>query len=199
MVPVLLIYVIAGGKDRDRRLYKQALLGIVALLGGWIVWIGVVDWQSGHLGTYWSLRIDAQHNVAGSVPAFFDQLVRSFLYTNNLRDKIRYSTALTIPIVNLCVLGLVPFTRERHRYALVAGTLTMLFITLYLGNPNKIIVYTTTLPGHFVSHLLFVRRLLNPSGFSTPFFRLGLAICYSVYCLAMLVIYTIGTPLGWYY
>ncbi len=199
MVPILGVYAFSAWRNGEVRLRYQAIIGMTTILATWLGWMFVVDWQSGRLGTYWDLRIAFRQYVAGDAPAYFRQLVYAWLYSMDVRDLIRYSSALLIPIANLWVLALVPLVRERDRYAMAAGTFTMLAMTLILGNPNKIIVYTTTLPAHFAAHLLFIRWLSTPTEFRNTGVRWLLIGGYSLYCGAMLVVYVLGTPLGWYY
>ncbi len=75
----------------------------------------------------------------------------------------------------------------------------MLAIAVYMGNPNKIIVYATTLPGYFIAHILFIDKLLTKASFSNSFYHFAVGAVYVIYCIAMLVVYILGTPLGWYY
>jgi len=199
MVPVLLTYLVSGCLEKDTRLWRQALTGIAALLVTWVLWIVVVDLQAGRVGTYWNLRMSSRQYVAGDAWSFFDQLARSFLYDNDIRERIRYSTALIIPIANLWIIGFIPLSHERHRYAMAAGNLAMLAIALYLGNPNKIIVYTTTLPGHFVAHITLVKQLTKKAFLPSHLFRFVIVAVYAAYCAGMLAVYVLGTPLGWYY
>ena len=63
----------------------------------------------------------------------------------------------------------------------------MLGIALFMGNPNKIIVYTTTLPGNFVMHILLIDRLITKGSFSNAYLRFGIGAVYATYCTAMLI------------
>lgn len=199
MIPVILVYFASGMLEHNTKLWLQALIGVVALLTVWILWIGFVGWKTGSFSTYWNIRMLTSQNTAQDARGFFDHLVRSFLDSNNFRDRIRYSVALIIPIANLWIIGLIPLHRERDRYAMAAGNLAMLVIALYMGNPNKIIVYETTLPGYFVAHILFVEKLLTKASFSNTFVHFIIGAVFATYCAAMLVVYILGTPLGWYY
>ncbi len=200
MVPLLLVYFGAGLCERNPRLWIQALIGIVGLLGAWLIWILIVDWHTGYSGAYWEARDSFRAIIAAGDPvSFFERLASAFLHEGDLRDQIRYSTALLIPLVNFFVLGIVPLSQERHRYAMAAGNLAMLGITIFLGNPNKVLVYTTTLPGYFVSHLLILRSLMTDAVFPTLISRVGIAISYGLYCIAMVVVFALGTPLMWYH
>lgn len=199
MVPVLLVYLAEGLLRQDNKLSRHAFLGATSILFGWVIWIIIVDWNSGNLGAYWNARTTFNQYIAGNFGNFFVELVRSFLRLGAIRDQIRYSTALLIPLVNIWVAGIVPLSRESHRYALAAGNLAMLVIALLEGNPNKIIVYTTTLPGHFPLYILVFQQLLVSSGFTKRRYKIATAVLLATYCLAMLLVYIIGTPLGWYY
>jgi hypothetical protein len=107
-------------------------------------------------------------------------------------------SALVIPIVNFLVIGIVPVEKEGHRYALAAGNLAMFAISLYLGNPNKIIVYATTLPGHFSTHMLMIELIIsNVSKRNKKYIVIGVA--YLLYCVAAFIIFVIGTPIRWYH
>lgn len=199
MVAVLGVYLLVALWERDKQILTQTILGILALVLCWIAWITFVDWKVGETGTYWQLRLLTKEYASGNPFGFMDRLARSFLYGHDARERIRYSTALIVPIVTLWTLVLTPFSKERHRYALAAGNLAMLGMALAFGNPNKIIVYTTTLPGYFVAHLALVQRLSNEAKGFNRLLRIAGIVAYSMYVVAMLVIYVLGTPLGWYY
>jgi hypothetical protein len=195
----MVVYLVSGLLKRDTKLWNHAFIGIVALLLTWIIWIGIVDWFAGQAGSYWNTRLLARQYVAGNPWGFFRQLAISFLYSSNIREQIRYSIALIIPLINLWIIGFIPLSHERHRYAIAAGNLAMIAIALNYGNPNKIIVYTTTLPSHFAVHILFMKELLVKIYTSNHKSYILLSVLYFFYCINMLVVYILGTPLGWYY
>ena len=199
MVAILGVYLLIALWEHDTEVATQSLIGILTLVLCWVAWIEFVDSRAGQAGTYWQLRLLTKEYVAGDPMAFMDRLARAFLYGPDTRDRIRYSTALIIPIVNLWILILIPFSQERHRYALAAGNMAMLGMALAFGNPNKIIVYTTTLPGYFVAHLALVQRLTDKAEGSDRLLRVAGTAFYFMYCAAMLVVYVLGTPLGWYF
>jgi hypothetical protein len=184
---------------RDTTLWRQAFVGIVALLLTWIIWMGIVDWLTGQAGTYWNTRLLTRQYAAGDPWGFFRELAVSFLYGSDMREQIRYSTALIIPILNLWIIGFIPLSHESHRYAMAAGNLAMIAIALTYGNPNKIIVYTITLPSHFAVHILFVKELVVKISASNHKGYILIGVLYALYCINMLVVYILGTPLGWYY
>ena len=200
MVPILLVYFMSGMSSRNDKLWKHSLLGIAAILAAWMVWIWIVDLETGYKGAYWEARESFKPFIAAGDPwTFFQQAISSFVDTPDTRNQIRFSTALLIPIVNLLIIGLIPLRGEQDRYAMAAGNLAMLAITLYLGNPNKIIVYTTTLPGHFVAHLLFLEWLKSGLAAQSLPICFVLRVSYMLYCGIMLLVYIFGTPLAWYH
>lgn len=200
LVPILLVYFVSGWSKQDVKLWKHALLGISTLLCTWLIWTWIVDWQTGYPGAYWEARESFRPYIAaGDALGFFEQWVSSFVERGDLRNQIRYTSAMIIPVVNFIILGVLSFSSAHHRYAMAAGNLAMLAITLYLGNPNKILVYTTTLPAHFVTHILFVMWLLNKHGSQSRLLRAVAGILYLVYCGGMLLVYAFGTPLRWYH
>jgi len=180
-------------------LWKHAILGVVVLVLTWVLWMGLVDWRAGRGGAYWSVRMSSRQYVAGDAWSFFEQLARSFLYGSDIRERIRYSTALIIPIASLWLIGCVRLSDESHRYAMAAGNLAMLVVALYMGNPNKIIVYATTLPSHFATHILVLKRLGKSVSLTDHPLSLGPAAVYGAYCACMILVYVLGTPLAWYY
>ena len=199
MVPILLVYFIDGIEKRKAQLWKQALIGIITLLLTWLLWAWWVDWQTGYVGIYWKMRLLARYYLgAGDIGAFFKQFIGAF-YEGDLRNMIRYSTSLIIPLANLIIIGLIPLSDESHRYAMAAGNLAMLAITLYLANPNKVIVYTTTLPGYFTAHLILLDSAITTAPAFTKLSRLGVVTLYGFYCLAMILVFVLGTPSRWYH
>jgi len=199
MIPVLSVYMFSGFLKADTRLWHQTFIGIGAMLIGWLAWIMFVDLQTGEVGSYWQARMLFSKYVAGSPTRFFIELVNSFIYTGDIRDQIRYSTALLIPIMNIWLIGKISFSDETHRYALAGGILALLVVALLQGNPNKIIVYVTTLPGYFSIYLVMSQYCLNKEWLSSSINKLVIAPIYILFCIGMLFIYILGTPLGWYY
>jgi hypothetical protein len=200
MVSVLFIYFVSAVAMRDAKLWKQSLLGMLVLLVGWLLWIWIIDWQTGYAGAYWEARQSFRPYFGpADFRGFFEQWFSSFFVDIDLRNQIRFSTAVLIPIVNLIVIGLVPLAEEHHRYALAAGNLSMLAISLLLGNPNKILLYSTTLPGYFVTHLALLVWLDNRPQQRDLLNRATLRALYLIYCVSMQIVFIIGTPLGWYY
>ena len=199
MVPFLAVYLIVGLVNKDKKIVTQSFSGILGVLAGWLLWIIVVDFQTGHYGSYWEARKLAGTYVAGNPVNFLIQLVSSFVYTGDIRDQIRYSTAVAIPLANIWLINRLEFSKEVHRYALTAGILTMMFIAIMNGNPNKIIVYTVTLPGYFSTYLMLVCSVKNKEWLHDPVNKYIIVPVFVIYCLFMLFVYVWGTPLGWYY
>lgn len=96
MIPVLMVYAVAGYKEKNRQLLLNTVLGIVSITITWLAWIVFVDWQSNSWGAYWEARKMFAKYVAGDPSSYFLELARSFAYGSDLRDKIRYSTGLII-------------------------------------------------------------------------------------------------------
>jgi hypothetical protein len=199
MVPILLVYIVTGLHRKDRRLWKHALIGTVALLGTWFLWTSFVDWKAGNTGVYWKMRLLSKYYLGeGGATTIFDQLALAF-FEHDVRNMIRYSTALLIPLVSLLVIGYIPLADQIHRYAMAAGNLTMLAITLFLVNPNKIIVYTSTLPGHFPAHILLCAVVVGILGKVRRTQRIVIGVLYALYCIGILGVFVYGTPMRWYH
>lgn len=203
LVPMLLTYIIWGLHSRSSKVWKTGIAGIIGIIIGWIGWILIVGANTGDIGTYWNLREYSREFVAGDFVKFFVTLIEKFLYSNDLRDQLRYSTALIIPIVSLILLLKIRCIAEVHRIAVAAGYLSVLAVSLYMGNPNKIIVYVTTLPGHFLTYIAAVvatmtSTIVKPSA-RNYFAQTMYLTMLMLYCIALIVFYILGTALGWYY
>jgi hypothetical protein len=199
MVPVLLVYLAWAVRCGDKDLRRHSTIGITAILATWFLWMGIVGWQTGQLDAYWASRELSRSYAPGNAWAFFQEMLSAFIYTGDIREMVRFTTALVIPVVNMVILGLAPFRRERDRYAMAVGNLAMLVIGLYMGNPNKIIVYSTTLPGHFAAHMMLIQSLATQLRVRPGVGSLSALALYGLYCAALLVVYVLGTPLAWYY
>lgn len=198
MLPVLLVYLLYAIRERDKPIIVRSTLGFASILLVWGGWILFVDWSTGVPGSYWSARDLASQYASGNISGFFEDLAKAFLYTHNLRDQLRYSSALIIPTVNLWLVALVPRLGLRERYAFAGANLLMFGLALLSGNPNKIVVYTATIPFHFIIHMLLLQSLLK--NFSRNWVKQTLiALPYLTYCMLVTIFYGIGTGLGWYY
>ena len=201
MVPLLAVYLIVGLHERNNKLISQSLLGIVFILGTWLAWIWVVDWKTGGTDIYWAAREQESIylGIGGNIFYFFGSLAQSFLTPNSPRDEIRYGMALAIPLANYLFIGLAPTPKNEHRFAAAAGNTAMLAIELLMGNPNKILVYTTTLPTYFPVHLILIGDIFNNFSHSKCLKSIVIGIAYLAYCFLMVIIYVLGTPLRWYH
>ena len=180
-------------------MFYHSALGILLILITWLGWVLFVGWKTGNIWSYWDARKIARNFVAGDSFSFFIELINSFLYSRNLRDQIRYSSALLIPIFNMWFIGALSFSNESHQFGLAIGNTAMLLIALIFGNPNKIIVYTTTIPGYFYIGLKMFQQITSREWLSNPFNKFFTTPLFLIYCSSMLVVYIIDTPLGWYY
>jgi hypothetical protein len=170
----------------------------------WVAWIMYVNWQVGEPNAYWQVR------AMGSVPlyrgpfTFLYLAASTFVYAADPGEKLRYLTALVIPIIQLFIAITVPLRDEAHRLAIIVCILAVLFVTFYIANPNKVIVYSTTFPGHFAVGVLFLKQTIfgkklehQSIVFHSTKMLSGLA--YMLYCSSLLVFFILGTPLEWYY
>lgn len=199
MIPILVVYGYAGYRERNRKLLLNSAVGVFTILVTWVGWIAFVDWKSNSWGAYWQARKAFANYVAGDPTSFFLELARSYRHALECRDRIRYSTALMIPLVNLWVIAFTPLPRDIHRYALAAGNLGMMGLALWQGNPNKMIVYSTTLPGYFAVHIIFIQSRLCRTSLAKNGRNLLTNVLYVLYLIFMGIVYIIGTPCGWYY
>ena len=197
MVPMLTVYSLAGFREKDRALTAHSLVGILSIFLTWFLWIAVVDLQADSWGAYWNARILFSEYVAGDPASYFLEAVKSLSSELDLRNAIRYSTGLLIPIVNLFIIGATSFSCETHRYALAASNLSMLFLVLWQGNPNKVIVYSTTIPGYFAVFTLYIGYQLCERKQTNR--RVLWQFLLLLYISLMLAVYALGTPLGWYF
>lgn len=197
MVPVLAVYASSHSWEH-RNIRRNALMGIATIVIIWFGWIAFVDWNAGQVGTYWMMRKAFNPEASVGSGIFFEHFSSVLLHRPVLHDQVRYATALIIPLISFVILGLIPLRDMPHRYAMAAGITAMLAIVLGLGNPNKIIVYSTTLPGHFLTHMLFLRHLVQAVDI-TPTRRIFMGCLYGLYCFMMLGVYVLGTPRRWYY
>jgi hypothetical protein len=177
---------------------KIYFLCIVSLLLTWLVWMLFVDAQVGSLGAYWNARLFFGQFVAGSWHNFFVVLIESFLKLD-FRDMTRYSLALIVPLSNIYLLSLVSFKDKKDHFAFLFGNLVMLFICLWQGNPNKIMLYATTLPYYFSIYLVIFAQLPSVLQRFHPIKKIIFGCCFGAYLIFCLGVFLIGTPLGFYY
>ena len=199
MAPILAVYFAAARIDKDRATARHARLGILVLALTWMAWMSYVDFRTGTAGVYWETRLAFDPGSERSASAFFERLARSSLYDFEWRDTVRYATALIIPAVSLLILGCLRLSAERHRWAAAAGIASMSAIAILNGNPNKIVVYSLTLPTHLSMHLLFLIQLTERTGIPPPLSTRISSILYLIYCVSTFLLFVVGTPLRWYY
>lgn len=198
LIPMLCVYAIWGYRSNSKTTSLHAVAAFLLIAAGWLAWMVFVDWKSAAWGTYWHARLEFSNYVAGNPLDYFLELARSWTNGVSLRDKFRYSTALLIPLVNLWIIALAPFSKNVHRYALAVGNLAMLILVLWQGNPNKVIVYSTTIPGYFSIFMISMMTLLRAKRpLSTQY--LSISGSLFLYLVLMVLFYVFGTPLGWYY
>jgi hypothetical protein len=199
MLPVLTVYLFYGLKSRDRVCVRCCLAGCAGIIAGLIGWIAFVDMHVGVLGAYIHAREAYVQDQEQTPLGFFDAFARSFLYSNDVRDRIRFALGLTVPLVNLWLLALIPFREERHRYALGAGYLAMMLIVLLTGNPNKTIVYATTLPSFLLINFGIVAWILGNISEGVRRSANAIGPLYAIYAFGITCVYVLGTPYAWYY
>lgn len=204
LVPALAVYALFGLKNHKPSLAVAALLGLGSLLITWLIWMVVVDLRAGEIGAYWGVRSIA------SVPRHhgpFSLIYRATWYFANTVDngeKLRYFSALAIPLVQLAITIVAPIRNEAHRLSIVGSIFALLFITFFINNPNKIVVYCMTYPGHFASSLLFLHAAFGRGGqrdekLNRVLVRWAAGASYLAFCVTMVVFYILGTPTEWYY
>lgn len=202
MIPVLIVYFLSGFKYQNKQLQRNSFWGFLGILGTWVFWILVVDLNVGHLGAYWQVREYYSKPLDLGALSFLAGLSKIFIHTNNAPEQMRYLTALAIPLVDMWIL-LALNVKEVHRLAILAGILGLFFIIFVVNNPNKVIVYSLTTPGHFASGLLFLRQAFSPYSLEEGMLRRAIrnvaGIVYILFCFCMAIFFILGTPLEWYY
>lgn len=198
MVLVLAAYVVWAIQKEDRALLVRALMGIGGVVIGLLLWMGYVGQYSGDFGTYWQAREAYNRVGSGNAVQMFQDLVRVFRYEYTLRDAIRFTSGLLVPLIDLWLLALLRFPRERDRLALSMGVIAMLGTEVLTGTPNKLIVYNFSTPAGVVPSVLGLEMIVR-RGTRRDWKWSLVAGSYLIYCAAMLVVYVVGTGLGWYY
>ena len=198
MVPVLLVYLLWALRLRDRRTIWSSAAGIAGVVGGWLLWMVIVDIQAGQFGTYLSARAATGSYSLTNIWRFFEQTAHGLLGDGGLRDGMRFGSALVVPLASIWAIGAAKFSEERHRYAAASGVAAMFGLAVLQSNPNKLLVYATTLPAHFPVHLMAIQALVLNHGRMTVA-RVTGSFLYLGYCGLMILVYVYGTPSGWYY
>lgn len=158
--------------------------------------------MAGDFGAYWQARRIATVPLTTGPLSFLERTIKIMAYSRDVGEHLKFTTALIIPIVDMWLLMIVPLKNEVERYAILAALLTMVLTTVVLNNPNKIIVYVTTFPGHIAIGLLFIKYTLGSlqnDNLLKNAVRSFLGIGYLLLCLLLAAFFVIGTPLGWYY
>jgi hypothetical protein len=201
MVPVLSVYLIYGGISKDKSLVKNTIMGIMGIIVTWCFWIFFVDYKVGQVGAYWFIRDIGSVPLTAGPLSLLQRTVRSIVFYNDHGEILKYITALSIPIIDMLILLVIPFSKEQHRMAFFSGFFAILFVTFAINNPNKVIVYATTLPCHLIVGLLFIKQTLfeNESKKIISIVKKLSGISYICFGFVMIVFYILGTPLGWYY
>jgi len=199
MVPILAVYLIHAWPRGDRRVALNSLAGIGALLLTFLGWMLFVDYQSHEPGAYWAAR---KITIVPLEFSFLERSLRIFLFSPDAAQKLKFASALFIPLVEAALAVAIPLRRQVDRAAILAGIGAIFLSTVLLNNPNKIMSYMITLPAHLIVSLVFIReafRYKNPEGKLERITRKSAGVMYLCYCAVMLVFFILGTPLRWYY
>lgn len=205
MIPILGTYVISAVFAKDRKQAQNGVLGIASLSVVWLLWILYVDMQIGQVGAYWQVREIGSVPLSAGPMTFLQRAARVIVYSSNQGEILKFITALTIPLVDMWLLLVIRLKNEAHRFSILMGIVAMVGITFFINNPNKIIVYATTLPGHFTIGLLFLKQAFGKKAndlLEKPLekiFRYLAGAVYVAFCVSMVLFFIIGTPLEWYY
>lgn len=206
MIPALTIYGISGLGNKERKLLLNSIFGIISITVTMTVWVLYADYSMGGFGSYWQAREHFMPSLNIGLLTFFHNTARVLVFSNDVGLKLKFLTAIAIPIVDMWVLQGIVFKDESHRAAILYSLLGMLLIMLFTNNPNKIIVYATTIPGHFATAILFIKQALSDNwtdnklqGSFEKKIRKSSGYFYIIFCLFMGIFFILGTPLGWYY
>jgi hypothetical protein len=178
------------------------MLGILSILIVWILWIFYVDLQVGHPGAYWQVRKIGTVPLTAGPFTFLQRTARVLVFSSHIGEILKYVSVLAVILVDMWVLLIVRLRKETHRLAILFSIFSMLGITFVLNNPNKIIVYTTTFPGHLSIGLIFLQQAFGYHPLDTIYeklVRIASGVMYLAFCFLMALFYMIGTPLEWYY
>ena len=203
MLPLLAVYGIYDLINKD---YKNALrpliiaLGILVTWGGWILY---VDFMSAQKGAYWQAREIATAPLYAGFLTLIYRMVE-IIIQGNTGEILKYTTAFLIPLVDLWLVLLVPFRSEKHRLSSISGIIMLLLISFATSNPNKIFVYTMTLPSHMLIGWVVLQLGIQSFSKQDSFSRhhnLLIRTAFWMYILisiSMTIFFVVGTPLGWY-
>jgi hypothetical protein len=202
MVPAVGVYLVDGIIKRDRETVRNSLLGILGITATWLIWIAFVDINTGSFGAYWQSRKVATVPLSSGVFTFLKRAARVLLYASDNGEKLKFATALVIPVVDMWIILVAPLRDEVHRLSIIAGVLAVLSTSFVLNNPNKVVVYSITLPGHITAGLLFLEQSFRKKKAERALER-GVrylsGISYLLFCALIATFFVVGTPLEWYY
>jgi len=186
----------------DIKVTRNCIFGISGIIITWLLWTIYVDINLGQFGSYWEIRKFYTVPLSAGPFSLLQRTVSLLFQYSNLGEQLKFATAILIPLIHIWLLSCISLKNERHRLAILASILAMMFIAFQANNPNKIIVYVITYPGNFAIGIIFLYQAFytNESKYKlrTIWWRLG-GISYIVFCVAMVAFYIIGTPLAWYY
>lgn len=200
----LFVYLVYGGINRDWKILKSSFTGILSIIVVWILWIVFVDIKSGEVGAYWSARQIATLPLSAGPLTFLQRTARILVYANDGGEKLKFMTALILPMMHVVLLLHIRLASEIHRLSILVGLIGMIAIMFLTNNPNKIIVYGTTFPGFLAIGILFIKQCFQneipeTSEKAKVYLRYSTGILYMIFCLEMWIFYIVGTPLGWYF
>ena len=206
MLPALTIYGISSLGNKEGKLLLNSILGIISITVTMTVWVLYADHSMGGFGSYWQAREHFMSSLNIGLLTFFQTTARVLVFSSDNGLKLKFLTAIAIPIIDMWVLQGIVFKDESHRAVILNSLLGMLLIMLFTNNPNRIIVYATTIPGYFATAILFIRQTLSDNwinnnlqgSFEKKVRRLS-GYFYIVFCLFMGLFFILGTPLAWYY
>jgi hypothetical protein len=206
MIPALAIYGIYSIRNNERKVLINSTLGIISIVITMVLWAYYVDLKMGGVGSYWQARQAFISPLSNGQWTFLQSTARIMVFSHDNGLKLKFLTAIVIPIVDMWILLGIPLRDESHRVAILFSLLAMFLLMLFTNNPNKIIVYATTVPGHFATGILFVKQTLSDSWITgklerpaEKMIRRLAGYFYIFFCLLMGIFFIFGTPLAWYY
>ncbi len=197
------VYYVWGQINSDTRMKRNSILGIVSIVIVWTLWFLYIDFRANHVGTYWATReLGATAPLMTGFFEFVNNTIRVLIYSRDYSESLKFLTALAIPMIDIWVLQLIHLKSEAHRLSMLFSVLSVLIVAMIVNNPNKIIVYSTTIPSHFAIGLLFIQQtfdLSDSAGRIVKLVRVSAGVSYLAFCALMAIFFIIGTPLMWYY
>ena len=202
MVPMLLVYFLEGIHKKEFGYARRHLIAAVTILIAWFLLMLFVGITLGRIDIYWRSRDIYTPPLTIGPLTFFQQLSRVLVHNYNPGIQLKYLTALAIPAVDMWLLTLVNL-KEKHKLAFLAGLFSIFFITFATNNPNKVIVYSATFPGHFLIGILFLRQVFSKKfkadNLAFKLIQYATGIVFILFCVSMVIFFVLGTPLEWYF